>query len=74
MQRLPGTVAEHLSFMMTSLTDGNSQEAMLARDADNLERLVQAREYEMQGLAATKEWANGCEGNLVSKAAKESRR
>jgi putative hydrolase of HD superfamily len=71
MQRLLGTLAEHLSLEMTARTDGNSQEAVLARDADNLEHLVQAREYEMQGFTATKKWANSCEGNLVSKAAKE---
>jgi putative hydrolase of HD superfamily len=50
---------------------GESQEARLARDADLLECLIQAREYQAQGCSSVEEWIRNTASRLVTSSARE---
>jgi putative hydrolases of HD superfamily len=69
-ERLPKQIAEELVSLLNELEDDNSQEALLAHDADQLECLIQAREYQSLGYQAIEEWIESCRASLKSEAAK----
>lgn len=68
--RLPEGAASALVALLKSFEAGDSREAMLARDADQLECLLQAREYQAQGYKDVDDWIQGCHAALRSKSAK----
>jgi putative hydrolase of HD superfamily len=47
-----------------------SKEAGIAHDADRLECLLQAREYQVQGYADVQDWINGCRASLKTEVAR----
>ena len=53
---LPVDVASALRDLIVEYVDGDSTEAQLAHDADKLECLLQAREYQAQGYADAEPW------------------
>jgi putative hydrolase of HD superfamily len=53
--RLPRDLARHLGGLLDELRAGSTLEARIAKDADRLECLLQAREYQEQGHAVD-EW------------------
>ncbi len=46
-----------------------SLEARVAHDADRLECLIQAREYQVQGYTDVQNWIDGCRASLKTEAA-----
>jgi putative hydrolase of HD superfamily len=53
---MPGVLAEALLGIVRQAQDDGSPEAACARDADKLECLLQAREYQRQGHADVQQW------------------
>jgi len=68
--RLPPSLAQELLSLFSELEDGNSLEARVARDADLLECLIQAREYQVQGYNDVLDWINNCQSALSTESAK----
>ena len=62
--RLPESAAKELTDFFRSWESPDSLEAQLARDADQLECLVQAREYQAQGHKDVQDWIDGCRAAL----------
>ncbi len=69
-ERLPESIANALHSLMRDFEDQQSPEARIARDADRLECLVQAREYQAQGYADVQDWIDGCRASLKTEAAR----
>ncbi|GAA1513275.1 HD domain-containing protein [Sphaerisporangium rubeum] len=67
---LPASVAETISAAVAEYEAGETLEARCARDADKLECLLQAREYEEQGHANVQSWIDSSIGNLNTGTAK----
>lgn len=57
-QSLPGGMAEQLTELFVEFNASATKEALVARDADVLECLIQAREYQVQGCSSVTEWIN----------------
>jgi len=70
MQRLPSTIAEEITSLVQEYEHRASLEGKLARDADLLECILQAREYQTQGFADAVDWINGCYASLQTEVAK----
>ena len=69
--RLPEKIASSLDDLFRAYQKMDSLDAQLARDADLLECLVQAREYQSQGYPDVQEWIDSCLAGLKSKSAKQ---
>jgi putative hydrolases of HD superfamily len=69
--RLPEKVASSLEDIFQAYHQNGSLEAQLAHDADLLECLVQAREYQSQGFPDVQEWIDSCLAGLKSETAKQ---
>jgi putative hydrolase of HD superfamily len=67
---LPAAVRDSLRDLMDAYEAQESLEARLARDADKLECLIQAREYEHQGYGAVQPWIDSNYALLRSAAAR----
>lgn len=70
-KRLPGEVAERITSLSAELEAAVSAEARVARDADLLECLVQAREYQALGYRDVADWILNAAAGLRSDSAKE---
>jgi putative hydrolases of HD superfamily len=68
--RLPGTIAEGISSLVHEYEERAPLEGKLARDADLLECILQAREYQVQGHVDADDWIEGCYAGLQSEEAK----
>ena len=68
--RLPQPLAQELASLISDMEDGISLEAQVARDADLLECLIQAREYQAQGYNDVLDWINNCRSALNTESAK----
>jgi putative hydrolase of HD superfamily len=53
---LPEEISSELLGLLEEFSSGRSREAALARDADVLECLIQAREYQHQGCSSVRQW------------------
>ncbi|MDQ1252109.1 MAG: hypothetical protein QG646_1224, partial [Euryarchaeota archaeon] len=71
MRRLPDFVSSPLKMAMSNFKNCESLEAKIVSDADKLECLLQAREYQSQGFASVFDWISSCSNNLKTKSAKE---
>lgn len=69
--RLPQPLAQELASLMSDLEDGESPEAQVARDADLLECLIQAREYQARGYDDVLDWINNCQSALSTESARK---
>ncbi len=70
-ERLPRYISEEIISLMRNYEDGESLEAQLAHDADLLECLIQAREYQVQGYADVQDWIDNCWAGLKTESAKK---
>ena len=68
--QLPQKVAERILTLVGEYEERSSYEAQLAHEADLLECLLQAREYEMQGYSKGLEWARTCREGLQTDTAR----
>lgn len=55
---LPTTLAERIGSFVAAFADKTTPEARCAKDADKLEALLQAREYEAQGNRLVQPWVD----------------
>lgn len=69
-ERLPGSVAEEITTLVSEYERRSPLEGLLARDADLLECILQAREYQTQGFADAEDWISGCYTSLKTEEAK----
>jgi putative hydrolase of HD superfamily len=67
---LPELCTRDLSRLYKEWELGESPEALVARDADLLECLIQAREYQAQGCSSVQEWINNTASRLQTNSAK----
>jgi putative hydrolase of HD superfamily len=68
--QLPQEITNKILALVDEYEERSSQEGQLAHDADLLECLLQAREYEMQGYTKGLEWARICREGLRTSTAK----
>lgn len=68
--RLPQDIATHVESLVREYEGRAIPEGELARDADLLECIVQAREYQVQGYVDAEDWITGCYASLKTKSAK----
>ncbi|MGQ9859453.1 MAG: HD domain-containing protein [Thermodesulfobacteriota bacterium] len=66
-EKLPSSCAQQLKTMYLDWEDGGSPEARIARDADLLECLIQAKEYQAQGCSSVEEWIKNTASQLRTK-------
>ena len=70
-RRLPPAIASMIGSAVTEYETGETLEARCARDADKLECLLQAREYEDQGHRNVQPWIDSSIASLHTPAAKQ---
>lgn len=70
-QPLPASVAVMITAAVAEYEAGQTSEARCARDADKLECLLQAREYEDQGHANLQPWIDTSLASLSTTTAKQ---
>jgi len=69
-KRLPDKIAEEVRSMISEFEEAVSLEAQVARDADLLECLVQAREYQSIGYPDVVDWILNAQAALKTESAK----
>ncbi len=69
-EHLPEHIAGDVLSLMHDYEGGESLEARIAHDADRLECLMQAREYQVQGYADVQDWIDGCRAGLKTESAR----
>jgi len=69
-KRLPDGVAKRFTALLSEFEETISPEARIARDADLLECLVQAREYQALGYKEVTDWIMNAKAALVTDSAK----
>ncbi len=68
---LKGPIGEEITDVLGELTDQESKESIVAKDADILECAMQAREYQVQGYDAAVDWLERANDRLKCKSAKK---
>lgn len=68
--QLPEKIASRILALVDEYEERSSPESRLAHEADLLECLLQAREYEMQGYSKGLEWARICRDGLQTETAR----
>jgi len=68
--RLPAAIAASIGALTSEARAKETPEARIAKDADRLECLFQAREYEAAGHRATKTWIETARAALVTESAR----
>jgi putative hydrolase of HD superfamily len=69
--QLPQRIADKILSLVDEYEKRSSPEGQLAHEADLLECLLQAREYEMQGYSKGLEWAKICREGLQNDTARK---
>jgi putative hydrolases of HD superfamily len=69
-QRLPQEMGDMIRSLADECEKKNTLEGKVAKDADTLECLIQAREYLAQGHANAEEWVTGSYKSLQTESAK----
>ena len=64
-------VQARLAGMFSELANGETLEAQLSQDADLLECLIQAREYQSEGYPDVQAWIDNCRSGLKTDAARQ---
>jgi putative hydrolase of HD superfamily len=69
LSRLPQPIARDVAGLVEEYEARESLESRVAHDADALECLIQAREYQVQGYAEVQDWIDNCRAALKTDAA-----
>ena len=69
-QRLPQEMSGIILSMIGEYENRNTPEGRIAKEADSLECLIQAREYQLHGHADAEDWVTGCYASLRTETAK----
>ncbi len=67
---LPEGTAEKLTELFLEFNESATREALVARDADVLECLIQAREYQAQGCSSVTDWIDNAFTQLQTTSAR----
>ena len=70
-ERLPENIAENVKALFDDYEARRSLEGKLAHDADLLECIFQAREYQAQGYVDVEDWITNCRAGLQTDVAKK---
>lgn len=70
-ERLPDFVASTVALLQHDYEEKESLESRIAHDADALECLIQAREYQVQGYSEVQEWIDGSYAALKTDSARK---
>ncbi len=70
-ERLPQEIAMPITAFISEYEEKASLEAKVAHDADLLECLIQAREYQACGYADVQDWIVNCQAGLKTASAKD---
>lgn len=68
---LRGSAGEEIEDTLSELTNQESKESIVARDADILECAMQAREYQVQGYEDAVDWVERAKDKLRSESARK---
>ncbi|MDQ2906677.1 MAG: HD domain-containing protein [Chloroflexota bacterium] len=69
-ERLPENIAETIAVLFDDYERKKSLEGQIAHDADLLECIFQAKEYQAQGYNDTEDWITNCYAGLETESAK----
>jgi putative hydrolase of HD superfamily len=69
--RLPQEAAESVLALVNEYETRSTREGRLAREADLLECILQAREYQTQGYAEAQDWITGCYESLQTETGRD---
>jgi putative hydrolase of HD superfamily len=70
-KRLPEHIRKGMMALNSEYEEANSVEARIARDADLLECLIQAREYQTMGCDDVSDWISNARAALLTDSAKK---
>ena len=70
-ERLPEKIASDVRSFISNYEGKESLESKVAHDADLLECLIQAREYQSQGYADVQDWIVNCQRGLKTASAQQ---
>lgn len=68
--RLPQEMAAIICTLLGEYEERDTLEGRIAHDADSLECLIQAREYQACGYADAQDWVTGCYASLQTESAR----
>jgi putative hydrolase of HD superfamily len=68
---LKDPIGKEISYALGELTDQESKESVVAKDADILECAMQAREYQVQGYEAAVDWLDRADDRLKCESSKK---
>lgn len=71
MDRLPNSISDELNQLFSELSTKKTIEGQLAFEADKLECLIQAREYQVLGYSDVVNWITNCQNALKTVTAKK---
>ena len=71
LEPLKGPIGEEIADVLSELTNQESKESMVAKDADILECAMQAREYQVQGYDAAVDWLDRADDRLKCESSKK---
>ncbi|MFP4116814.1 MAG: HD domain-containing protein [Candidatus Aenigmatarchaeota archaeon] len=70
-KKIPGKYGEEYREILEGFNHGDSEEAIVARDADLIECAIQAKEYVKDGNEGAEFWIETIDGQLETETAKE---
>lgn len=70
LERLPDDIARKIAALAEAYEERSSLEGRLAHEADLLECLLQAREYQTRGYSEAQDWIDGCLESLQTETAR----
>lgn len=70
-ERLPSSIADPLALLVHEYEGKESLESRVAHDADALECLIQAREYQVQGYGEVQDWIDNSYKALKTESARK---
>jgi putative hydrolase of HD superfamily len=71
LEPLKGPIGEEITEVLGELTDQESKESIVAKDADILECAMQAREYQVQGYNDAVDWLDRANDRLKCESSKK---
>lgn len=71
LSRLPQFIANSIAALVEEYEERSTREGLLAREADLLECIFQAREYQVRGYIEAERWIEECYQTLKTEEAKE---
>ncbi len=71
LEPLKGSIGDEIADVLSELTNQESKESIVAKDADMLECAMQAREYQTQGYGDAIDWVMRAKDNLRCESSKK---